>query len=84
MTKAEKKAKQAYKRDLLKQGIDKEIAEVMAKTFTEYKIIKPVVNSMRQHKSSARLPGRRIRQQRLEAAKDFRGNTNGKEAIAHR
>lgn len=47
MTKAEKRAKEAYKRDLLKQGIDKEIAEIMAKTFIEYEIIKPVVNSIK-------------------------------------
>lgn len=45
MTKAEKMAKKAYKEDLIKQGVDKEIAEVMAKTFTEYKIIVPVVNT---------------------------------------
>lgn len=43
-TKAEKKAKAAYKKELMKQGIDKEIAEVMAETFLEYGIIKPVVN----------------------------------------
>ena len=44
MTVAEKKAKKAYKEDLIKQGIDKEIAEIMAKTFIEYEIVKPVVN----------------------------------------
>lgn len=43
MTKAEKKAYESYKKDLIKQGIDKEIAEVMAKTFVGYKIVKPVV-----------------------------------------
>lgn len=44
MTIAEKKAKKAYKENLIKQGIDKELAEIMAKTFIEYKIVKPVVN----------------------------------------
>lgn len=47
MTKAEREAKQAYKKNLINQGIDKELAEVMAKTFTEYKIIKPIVNSLK-------------------------------------
>ena len=46
MTRAEREAKQAYEKDLIKEGIDKEIAEVMAKVFTEYEIIIPVVNSM--------------------------------------
>ena len=44
MTKAERRAREAYKKDLIKQGSDKEVAEVMAKVFTEYEIIKPVVN----------------------------------------
>lgn len=44
MTVAEKRAKKAYKEDLIKQGIDKELAEIMAKTFVEYQIIRPVVN----------------------------------------
>lgn len=44
MTVAEKRAKKAYKEDLIKQGIDKELAEIMAKTFIEYQIVKPVVN----------------------------------------
>lgn len=44
MTVAEKKAKKAYKEDLIKQGIDKELAEIMAKTFIEYQIVRPVVN----------------------------------------
>ena len=44
MTVAEKRAKKAYKEDLIKQGIDKELAEIMAKTFIEYKIVRPVVN----------------------------------------
>lgn len=30
MTKAQREAKRAYKQDLIKQGIDKETAEVMA------------------------------------------------------
>ena len=45
MTKAEREAMKAYKNDLIKQGIEKEIAEVMAKVFVECGIIKPVVNS---------------------------------------
>ena len=44
MTVAEKIAKKAYKEDLIKQGIDKELAEIMAKTFIEYQIVRPVVN----------------------------------------
>lgn len=44
MTVAEKRAKKAYKEDLIKQGIDKELAETMAKTFIEYQIVRPVVN----------------------------------------
>lgn len=44
MTVAEKRAKEAYKEDLIKQGIDKELAEIMAKTFVEYQIVRPVVN----------------------------------------
>jgi hypothetical protein len=44
MTVAEKRAKKAYKEDLIKQGIDKELAEIMAKTFIEYRIVRPVVN----------------------------------------
>lgn len=47
MTKAEKEAMKAYKNDLIAQGVDKVIAEVMAKTFLEYQIIKPVVNSFK-------------------------------------
>ena len=45
MTKAEREAKKAYKNDLIAQGIDKEIAEVMAKTFLEYGIIETVENN---------------------------------------
>ncbi|WP_181824102.1 hypothetical protein [Blautia obeum] len=44
MTVAEKRAKKAYKEDLIKQGINKELAEIMAKTFVEYQIVRPVVN----------------------------------------
>lgn len=44
MTVAEKRAKKAYKENLIKQGIDKELAEIMAKTFVEYQIVRPVVN----------------------------------------
>lgn len=44
MTVVEKRAKKAYKEDLIKQGIDKELAEIMAKTFVEYRIVRPVVN----------------------------------------
>lgn len=44
MTVAEKRAKKAYKEDLIKQGIDKELAEIMAKTFIEHQIVRPVVN----------------------------------------
>ena len=44
MTKAERTAKEAYKKNLIAQGIDKELAEVMAKVFTDYEIIRPVVN----------------------------------------
>lgn len=44
MTVAEKRAKKAYKEDLIKQGIDKELAEIMAKTFIEYQVVRPVVN----------------------------------------
>ena len=44
MTVAEKRAKKAYKEDLIKQGIDKELAEIMAKTFIEYQIVRPVEN----------------------------------------
>lgn len=45
MTRAERETMRTYKKDLIEQGIDKEVAEVTAKTFVEYQIIKPVVNS---------------------------------------
>lgn len=44
MTVAEKKAKKAYKENLISQGIDKDLVEIMAKTFVDYEIVKPVVN----------------------------------------
>ena len=44
MTKAEKKALEARIADLIAEGVDKEIAKVMAKVEIEYQIIKPVVN----------------------------------------
>jgi len=44
MTKAERKAIESYKKDLMAEGIEKEMAEVMAKAFFEAGIIKPVVN----------------------------------------
>lgn len=47
MTKAQREAKKAYKQDLIKQGVDKETAEVMASVFVEYEIIKPVVNTLK-------------------------------------
>ena len=44
MTNADREAKKAYKAELIAQGVDKNLAETMAKTFLEYGIIKPVVN----------------------------------------
>lgn len=44
MTRAEKAAIKAYEQDLIKQGIEKEIAKAMAKAMFEAGIIKPVVN----------------------------------------
>lgn len=44
MTKAEIKAQKAYEKDLIKQGIDPEIAKVMASVDVAYGIVKPVVN----------------------------------------
>lgn len=44
MTKAEKNAIKARKNDLIKQGIDKEFAEVMARVELETGLIKTVVN----------------------------------------
>lgn len=44
MTKAEIQAKKAYEKDLIKQGVDPEIAKVMASVNVEYGIVKPVVN----------------------------------------
>lgn len=47
MTKAQREAKKAYKQDLIKQGVDKETAEVMASVFVEYEIVKPIVNTLK-------------------------------------
>lgn len=47
MTKGQIEAKRAYEQDLIKQGIDKETAEVMASVFIEYDIIKPVVDTLK-------------------------------------
>lgn len=44
MTKAQKNAMNAYKKDLIAQGVDKETAAIMAKVFVEYGIINPVVD----------------------------------------
>ena len=44
MTTAEKKAQKAYEKDLIKQGIDPQIAKVMASVDITYGIVKPVVN----------------------------------------
>lgn len=44
MTKAERKAMESYKKDLIKQGVEPEMAAILAKTLTECKIIVPVVN----------------------------------------
>ena len=44
MTKAEKNAIKARKNDLMKQGIDKELAEVMARVELQTGLIKTVVN----------------------------------------
>lgn len=44
MTKAEKTAVKARTNDLVKQGIDKELAKVMAKAEFDCGLIKPVVN----------------------------------------
>jgi hypothetical protein len=44
MTKAEKRAIKAREKDLIEQGIEKEIAQVMAKVEFETGLIKVVVN----------------------------------------
>lgn len=44
MTKAEKKALEARVKDLVAEGIEKELAEVMAKAELDCFLIKPVVN----------------------------------------
>ena len=45
MTKAEKEVVKIRTRELIAEGIDKELAKVMAKVEVEYGIIKPVVNT---------------------------------------
>lgn len=45
MTKAEKNAMKAYENDLIAQGIDKMLAKIMAKSFVECEVVKPVVKS---------------------------------------
>lgn len=44
MTKAERKAIEARINDLIKAGVDREIAKVMAKAELSAMLIKPVVN----------------------------------------
>lgn len=44
MTKAERNAINAYKKDLIAQGVDNEMAATMAKAFFECGLIKVVVN----------------------------------------
>lgn len=44
MTVAEKQALKARVQDLMKQGIDKELAKVMAKSELDCGLIRPVVN----------------------------------------
>ena len=44
MTKAEKKAIKARAEALMAQGIEKQLAQVMAKVEFEYGLLKPVVN----------------------------------------
>lgn len=44
MTKAERTVVKAYEQDLIKQGVDKELAKVMAKAMFDSGLIKPVVN----------------------------------------
>ena len=44
MTKAERSAINAYKKNLIANGVDKEMAVIMAKSFFECGLISPVVN----------------------------------------
>ena len=46
MTAAEKRALKARIEELIAEGVDKEIAKVMARVEIEYKITKPVVNGI--------------------------------------
>lgn len=45
LTKAQKEAKKQYLEGLLEQGIEKEVAEVMADVFTEYGLINTSTNN---------------------------------------
>lgn len=44
MTKAEKRAVEARAKDLIKAGVEKELAKVMAKAEFDCGLIRPVVN----------------------------------------
>lgn len=44
MTKSERNAINAYKKDLIENGVDNEMADIMAKAFFECGLISPVVN----------------------------------------
>lgn len=44
MTKAEKEARKAYEQELVRAGVDKEMAKTLARVMMEYGIVKPVVN----------------------------------------
>ena len=44
MTRAEKKAIEARAKDLIKAGVEKELAQVMAKAEFDCGLIRPVVN----------------------------------------
>lgn len=44
MTKAEKRAVEARAKDLIKSGVDRELAKVMAKAEFDCGLIRPVVN----------------------------------------
>lgn len=44
MTKAERNAIKAAAKDLINEGVNKELAEIMAKAFFDSKLITPIVN----------------------------------------
>ena len=46
-TKAERAAYNARVKEMIKAGVDKEMAKTLAKVEVEYKIIVPVVNSLK-------------------------------------